>query len=179
MRQIKDLRISKGLSQEGLATISGLSLRTIQRIENGEAAPRIQTLQTLAEALEVELEELTDQLSGSALVEDKVSRPLWQYALLNSACYILFPLIALIVVLLLRNQAEKTEKPYFGGLLLLNIITFSIFSILFVVAIMFKLNGWSGSIELATHAYLGTAVIVCLGSFILLFFSTSKNFPQS
>ena len=34
--RIKELRKQKGMSQEFLAEESGLSLRTIQRIENGE-----------------------------------------------------------------------------------------------------------------------------------------------
>ena len=55
MKHIKDLRIEKGYSQEGLSTASGVSLRTIQRIESGETVPRPQTLQTLASALGVEL----------------------------------------------------------------------------------------------------------------------------
>ncbi len=39
-KRVKELRTKKGLSQEQLAEASGLSLRTIQRIENGETLPR-------------------------------------------------------------------------------------------------------------------------------------------
>ena len=38
--RIKELRKQKGMSQEFLSEESGLSLRTIQRIENGESSPR-------------------------------------------------------------------------------------------------------------------------------------------
>jgi len=34
--KLKDLRVKKGLSQEQLSEISKLSIRTTQRIENGE-----------------------------------------------------------------------------------------------------------------------------------------------
>jgi transcriptional regulator with XRE-family HTH domain len=36
-KRVKDLRIKQGLSQEELADKTGLSLRTIQRIENRES----------------------------------------------------------------------------------------------------------------------------------------------
>ena len=56
--KIKELRIQEGLTQEELADKTGLSTRTIQRIENGEVDPRIYTLTTIAEALNVEYQEL-------------------------------------------------------------------------------------------------------------------------
>lgn len=57
--KIKELRVLKGLTQEELAKQTGLSVRTIQRIESGEVDPRTYTLTALAEALEVDLEILT------------------------------------------------------------------------------------------------------------------------
>ncbi|WP_185816817.1 helix-turn-helix domain-containing protein [Hymenobacter metallilatus] len=54
--RITTIRKSKGLSQEVLAEQSGVSLRTIQRVEQGETEPRGYTLQALAQALDVPLE---------------------------------------------------------------------------------------------------------------------------
>lgn len=48
---IKDLRISKNLTQEELSEKSDLSLRTIQRLENGESIPRGDTLKRITDAL--------------------------------------------------------------------------------------------------------------------------------
>ncbi|SFQ35781.1 helix-turn-helix domain-containing protein [Hymenobacter arizonensis] len=56
--RISALRKSKGLSQEVLAEQSGVSLRTIQRVEQGETVPRGHTVQALAAALNVPLEAL-------------------------------------------------------------------------------------------------------------------------
>jgi transcriptional regulator with XRE-family HTH domain len=56
--RILDIRKSKGWSQEVLAEQSGISLRTIQRVEQGETMPRGYTLQALADALDVPLEAL-------------------------------------------------------------------------------------------------------------------------
>ena len=50
-QRIKQLRILSGFSQEELSERAQLSLRTIQRIENGESQPRGYSLQRLAEVL--------------------------------------------------------------------------------------------------------------------------------
>lgn len=57
--QIRTLRKSKGLSQEALAEMAGINLRTLQRIEAGDAIPRGETLRLLAQALEVPVETLS------------------------------------------------------------------------------------------------------------------------
>ncbi|CCQ11564.1 hypothetical protein PALB_24650 [Pseudoalteromonas luteoviolacea B = ATCC 29581] len=51
---LKELRLSKQLSQEQLARMSGLSVRTIQRIERGENAS-LESKKCLAAALEVDI----------------------------------------------------------------------------------------------------------------------------
>ncbi|NVJ64963.1 MAG: helix-turn-helix domain-containing protein [Gammaproteobacteria bacterium] len=56
---IKKLRLQRGWSQEQLAEISGLSSRTIQRIERGENAS-LETLKSLASVFEVDVSDLTD-----------------------------------------------------------------------------------------------------------------------
>ncbi|MCC3154188.1 helix-turn-helix transcriptional regulator [Hymenobacter sp. BT770] len=58
--RITALRKSKGLSQEVLAEQSGVSLRTIQRVEQGDSVPRGHTVQALAAALNVPLDDLRD-----------------------------------------------------------------------------------------------------------------------
>jgi transcriptional regulator with XRE-family HTH domain len=56
--RIVALRKSQGLSQEALAEQSGVSLRTIQRVEQGDTVPRGYTVQALATALGVSLADL-------------------------------------------------------------------------------------------------------------------------
>jgi DNA-binding XRE family transcriptional regulator/uncharacterized Tic20 family protein len=56
--RILSLRKSQGLSQEALAEQSGVSLRTIQRVEQGATVPRGHTVLALAAALRVPLEAL-------------------------------------------------------------------------------------------------------------------------
>lgn len=57
-RKINETRKSKGLTQEELAELSKVNLRTIQRIENNESEPRGKTLMLICEALDINLEDL-------------------------------------------------------------------------------------------------------------------------
>lgn len=59
-QRVKELRTRKGMSQENLADESGLSLRTIQRIENEESNPTGDSLKRLSNALDVTPDDLVD-----------------------------------------------------------------------------------------------------------------------
>lgn len=58
--KVREYRTRKGMSQELLAEESGLSHRTIQRIENSESNPTGDTLQRLSTALGVSPDDLID-----------------------------------------------------------------------------------------------------------------------
>ena len=54
LREIKKMRLERHWSQEQLADMSGLSIRTIQRIENGENAG-LESLKSLASVFETNI----------------------------------------------------------------------------------------------------------------------------
>jgi len=54
LRAIKKMRLERHWSQDQLAEMSGLSVRTIQRIENGENAG-LETLKSLASVFEINI----------------------------------------------------------------------------------------------------------------------------
>jgi transcriptional regulator with XRE-family HTH domain len=56
LRDIKKMRLERHWSQEQLAEMSGLSIRTIQRIENGENAG-LESLKSLASVFETNIED--------------------------------------------------------------------------------------------------------------------------
>ena len=58
--KIKELRKKKGLSQEELAELAKVNLRTIQRIEKNESEPRGKTLNLICEVLEINIEDILD-----------------------------------------------------------------------------------------------------------------------
>lgn len=57
---LKELRISRHFSQEQLAQMSGLNVRTIQRIESGHNAS-LESLKCLAAALDVDVSSLNQE----------------------------------------------------------------------------------------------------------------------
>lgn len=56
--KIKEKRKERGMTQEELAELSKINLRTVQRIENGETTPRGNSLNSICEVLEIDLSEL-------------------------------------------------------------------------------------------------------------------------
>ena len=57
---VRKLRIQKGWSQEQLAQFSGLSVRTIQRVERGKTAG-LESLKSLAAVFEVNIKDLQQE----------------------------------------------------------------------------------------------------------------------
>ncbi len=57
-KNLKSHRIAKGLTQEDLASHSGISIRTIQRIEKGFSAGSIYSVNALVKTLNIERNEL-------------------------------------------------------------------------------------------------------------------------
>ncbi|UOB19108.1 helix-turn-helix domain-containing protein [Abyssalbus ytuae] len=91
-QRIKSLRIKKGLTQESLAENSGLSLRTIQRIENNETEPRGGSLKRLALALNTTPDEIIDWKKQ----EDKGYLTLMSLSALG---FLFFPILGVVIPL--------------------------------------------------------------------------------
>jgi transcriptional regulator with XRE-family HTH domain len=53
-QKIKETRIKQSIPQEELANLTGLNIRTIQRIENGETTPRGDSLKRILKCLNIE-----------------------------------------------------------------------------------------------------------------------------
>ncbi len=70
---IQKLRLQRGWSQEQMAELSGLSVRTIQRIENGKPASA-ESLKSLASVFEIEFSTLLP-LTAHAAGEPPVGHP--------------------------------------------------------------------------------------------------------
>lgn len=93
-QRIKELRNRKGFSQEELSEKTGLSLRTVQRIENGETEPRGDSLKRIALAFEISSDEIIDW----TVQEDKgflISLNL------SALSFFLFPLLGILVPLII------------------------------------------------------------------------------
>ncbi len=67
---IRKLRLDRGWSQEDLAEISGVSVRTVQRIERGGRAS-LETLKCLAAAFEAEIPDLQKDTAMNSTDQDR------------------------------------------------------------------------------------------------------------
>ncbi|NPA37841.1 MAG: helix-turn-helix domain-containing protein [Chlorobi bacterium] len=127
--KIKMLRKRKGFSQEELSEESGLSLRTIQRIENGETDPRGDTLKRLAGALDVPAHEITDW----AVKDDKGFLTILN---LSALSFLFFPILGILVPLIIwvsRKDKIKNINKVAGELLNFQISwTMVLFAVSFV-----------------------------------------------
>ncbi len=78
---VKKLRVEHKWSQEQLAKLSGLSIRTIQRVESGHSAS-IETLKSLASVFEVDINKLTEEITMiDKKSENWAMQPFWFRAL--------------------------------------------------------------------------------------------------
>lgn len=92
-QRVKGLRNQRGMTQELLAEDSGLSLRTIQRIENAETVPRGDSLKRLAIALNTTPDEIIDW----KIQEDKGYLILMSLSALG---FLFFPILGIILPLI-------------------------------------------------------------------------------
>lgn len=124
-----DSRQRRGLSQEELANLAKLSLRTVQRLEKGQSIPRGYTLQTLSKALDIPIDVLsgTDQEIWTNLNEsdDSVnpSEGTSSYVALmylSAFSYLLLPGANILLPLLMRYRKRHNPVIQRAGSQLLN-----------------------------------------------------------
>ncbi len=138
-KRVKDLRNRKGLSQEELAENTGLSLRTIQRIENGETEPRGDSLKRLAMAFSVSPDEIVDW----TVQEDTGFLTSLN---LSALSFILFPLLGIIVPMIIWvakkdkiKDANKVAKNILNFQITWTMILFIGF-LLVIISLAYKMN---------------------------------------
>lgn len=155
-KRIKELRNRKGMSQEILAEESGLSLRTIQRIENGETEPTGDTLKRLANALNVNPDELIDW----TIKED---RDFLKILNLSALTFLFFPLLGILVPFIM--WISKKDKLKDINKIGKDVINFEITWNILLFFIPFLLN----SIILATTGELTMRIIITTSLIIFVF----------
>jgi transcriptional regulator with XRE-family HTH domain len=148
--RVKELRNQKGMSQEFLAEESGLSLRTIQRIEKGESNPTGESLKRLANALNVSPDELIDW----SVKEDK---KYLTYLNLSALLFLVFPLLGVLIPFILwTSKKGKIKNSNKLGKDLINFeITWTIL-LFFIPIVLFTISkiGLTDQITLSTFFWL-------------------------
>lgn len=100
-------RRKKGMTQENLAELSGVTTRTIQRIEKGSVVPHIQTLKILADCLEIDPELLMDEPEGTANTASIT--PLFHLLALIGLC---LPVLNILLPFLLWLLKREENQEY-------------------------------------------------------------------
>ncbi len=137
--KLKTLRTAKAMSQEELAEKSGLSLRTIQRIENNETEPRGDSLKRLARAL---------QTTPDAVIEwrSEEERSYMLMVALGSCAFVLFPLLGILITMILwLLKKDRTQTIDRLGKEILNFqitwtLVIGIVVVLFMYMTIFGIN---------------------------------------
>ncbi|MBS0030501.1 helix-turn-helix domain-containing protein [Chitinophaga sp. 22321] len=118
--QIMRARKAKGFTQEELADLAKVTVRTIQRIEYGESVPRSYTLKAIARALELQYEILSVVEATRPTVD--VEQPSEEMAhflqIINLSCfsYLVVPWVHFLVPLfLLKRQKNITGNALASG----------------------------------------------------------------
>lgn len=118
--KIKEIRKSKGFSQEELADLSKVNLRTIQRIENNENEARGKTLNLICNALEIDIQELQKH-------NDTNEKKTIAAFVINIVYLLLLNLLLMSIIGSMTLSSDANTTSRFGGLLL------SIFIPLYIV----------------------------------------------
>ncbi|MEL6537483.1 MAG: helix-turn-helix transcriptional regulator [Bacteroidota bacterium] len=112
-QQILQARKAKAWSQEDLAEHSGISLRTIQRLERGESNPRPYTLRQLRQVLELTEPVPATEASAHSLAETDRVR-LHQFNLLCSVSILLPGIHLLVLWLYWRIRRDQPTFVYWS-----------------------------------------------------------------
>jgi transcriptional regulator with XRE-family HTH domain len=104
LRDIKKMRLERHWSQEQLAEMSGLSIRTIQRIENGENAG-LESLKSLAAVFETNIEDSNkkEEIEQIRKEEEYVQNVKWFYGFIALA---ILSLVGFFIIALFDSDSE-------------------------------------------------------------------------
>ncbi|WP_312389572.1 helix-turn-helix domain-containing protein [Chryseobacterium sp.] len=170
MSKLKEIRELKNLTQEELAESSGISVRTIQRIEAG-TTPKGYTLRSLSQTLGIEEnvlqnipeESIQEQPTEKQLTEEKAKEILINYSFikiinLSSIPFILFPPLNILLPIILMFKL-KQKNNVAKQIITLQIIWTISAPIIFMLWIFLKLRG---------NYTLGILIIIVLSNVFMI-----------
>ena len=150
MSKLKQIREQQNLTQEELSEKSGISVRTIQRIESG-TEPKGHTLKTLSKTLEISVDDLLNK-KVEVLVEDTTEKSIKNSEIesqinyqkvkminLSSVLFVLLPPLNILVPLIL-SYSLKQKNQLTKQIISLQILWTILAPIVFMLGIFLKLG---------------------------------------
>ena len=116
---IKALRVQHGFTQQMLSEKSGLSLRTIQRLEKEKRPPKGHSLQALAESFEVSVPELKNLFREDSQ-EKKSPKQILSLINLSGLCFFILPLANILVPLFIWRKNKSISEVDLAGRKIIN-----------------------------------------------------------
>lgn len=158
MSELKKIREKRNLTQEELAEKSGISVRTIQRIEAG-TTPKGYTLKTLAESLDVSEKDLlaSETIKEEIVIDEVIDTTEENHSLFNSGLIKIINLsslpfawlpIANFLLPLLIMFFTKEKSPIVKQIISLQIFLAIISPIIFMLIALLKLGSVSAMITM-------------------------------
>jgi uncharacterized Tic20 family protein len=176
-KKVKELRMRQGLSQEQLAEMSQLSLRTIQRIENDETEASGYSLKSLAAALKVTPDDLIDWTQQ----EDKAFLSVLNLSALG---FVFFPLLGVIIPLTLWilkkdkiRYVNETGKHILNFQITWSLMLFTVYGFLFLPMIFLLTGNHSIGMGLAARPFefLGILAVLYLYNIAMVILNTVRS----
>lgn len=110
--KVKALRLARAWSQEQLAEMAALSVRTVQRIENGDQ-PSLETLSALAAVFGVSVTELSAQSeAGEEALDKRITAAREQLDAESSFWRMLITAVIVCVLLFFLNRSTSPESHW-------------------------------------------------------------------
>ena len=147
--KLKNIRESQNLTQEELSEKSGISVRTIQRIEAGQE-PKDYTLRVLAQTLEISEKELQNTSSETEVEQSIVHQPnnekteeidfsKVKFINLSSLPFVVLPVLNIVFPVILM-YVLKMKHPIIKQIISVQILWTIIAPIVFMIGIFLKLG---------------------------------------
>jgi len=158
MSTLQKYREIQNLTQEELASKSGISVRTIQRIESG-SKPKGYTLSALANALEIPENDLLNEQNEP----EEVNTKLLKYINLSSLLLVFIPLGSILMPLIImywKKEVNEISKKIISLQILWTLV-----SIILVIASSFLKNMFSLSNQITTFTIL---LLIIANLFIII-----------
>lgn len=177
---LKNIRTRKCLSQQELASISNVSIKTIQRIENGHSMGSSYSIKQLANALNIEPIDLRHQ-DSSMIPDRQKAQSIIKLINWSALAVVIIPLANIIVPLIILHNSKDKEtvcrigKKIVSVQILWTFSSLALTSFLPLLYLSLKDQTYAGSVPIFIPIYLLTVFVDVVIILTIAFQLSNKN----